>query len=189
MGLKVKRLTSNWSVIIIGLLFMASCRKNYVPDVYRGKVQAKRDGTEWKGHPFVSWYGVDIRGNTGVNFTFSRFTPEGYLRDRIYIFRVPDKTGNYVIDSVNPVQPADTILSANYILDDSEQPGDEDFYIIGSEDTTSHIWIDEYDVGNGKIKGRFKITFVIDRSQPKNVSTHPDTIRFTEGFYKSKVYY
>lgn len=82
----------------------------------------------------------------------------------------------------------ETSFSQLFILKSHDVLGDA--YSIFTMNNSNYIEITSYDSISGIVEGKFELSFVIDipDGQTKKISETPDTIRFTNGSFKTKIF-
>lgn len=178
------------------IVFLNACKKNVdpLPSYYWGNVNAQKNGQDWMSEPegwTLTLYGVvETRGARIKKDSFAllidKFNENNEMRERIGISGIPMKIGKYTIytatEAIN--YDRDTVPMASFTL--SDQDGD---VLIGYYDVLeteqNNISVDVIDTIKNEVRGKFNITFI--NAYPK-VGAIPDTIRFKNGVYFTKIH-
>ncbi len=108
----------------------------------------------------------------------NKYSKEGFLRESIFIYKIPDAVGHYPLSRSTDPWAVDELTGATFYLstDDGDvslgpsykllEPGHDNFLEIDKK-KGDEIW------------GKFRITFVRD--------SPPDTVYFTNGDFHTKI--
>jgi hypothetical protein len=156
---------------------LVSCSKDWVPEpgIYWGKVSAKQGGADW-GNSYI--YGAKNRPNgIGLTIKMNRFSKEGFLRESMWIYKIPDSIGHYRLSRTSP-WAIDTLTGAGFafFIDDGDVPDGPTYQLM---ETGHENYLEITRKKGDEVWGRFQIAFVID--------SPPDTIIFTEGSFHTKI--
>jgi hypothetical protein len=114
-----------------------------------------------------------------------------FATDSFYFANVPTLKGNYKIVDHNQSPacsdiPKITEIGTFYGINE-EDTGRQQYKVLNLTKENNYLQIDEYNKDTKEIKGRFQVTFVL-KYLPKSRSSDPDTIRFTNGVFHTKVF-
>jgi hypothetical protein len=164
------------------------CKKEDTkPEVYWGEASATVNGQLWE---------TKIRGTkskiTGViqdqfiDILIHKFNEKGFLRGNLSIYKIPKKIGLNRIYFTSLHSESDTTGASYAGLGDD---GDVvlSSYIIDFKDTTSFIRVTSYDPKTDVIEGDFQLNFIKDTTILKIEPLIVDTLRFTNGRFKTKI--
>lgn len=174
-------------IFLIPLTILQSCKEDpsIIPDIYWGEASAIKNGEPWSGRIYAQpnepyGYGFDI--------SIDVFNNQEFLREVLHIAKIPYNMSKTKIDTLD-IRVDVTLTAASYssLVDDGDVLGDLFKVYEGEEE--NYIIITEYNEETGEIRGEFEVAFVFDegplgtRSDP----TVPDTIRFTNGTFHTKI--
>ncbi|MCE7062653.1 hypothetical protein [Dyadobacter sp. CY343] len=112
------------------------------------------------------------------------YSPEGYLRQKFHLMKIPQKAGKYDIIPSTPYHcdEQDPVYAELYtITQDGDVVGDVYTTLKGSD---SYLEIEKYNQVTGETKGTFKLTMVVEKRGGEPAL--PDTLYFTDGKFHTK---
>jgi hypothetical protein len=169
-------------MIILFVLVVTSCRKEK-QEITFGSVSALLNGNPWQ----TKWLGAVINDNCNkgsLNFNFNIVNSQGFQREKLSFTNIILKTNSFKIyppDYANPSCNDSVSRAAYYTLVDDGMVLKDTYIADGS--AANFFTIDKYNAGTKEVWGKFAVTFVILNSRPGS----PDTIRFTNGSYHTKI--
>lgn len=116
---------------------------------------------------------------------FELYSPEGFLRQQLLFTKIPEQTGTYTIVHSSPRNccEKDSAYGGLFTFTD-DGCGAENAYKV-SAGQNNFIQVVHYDKETGELEGKFQVTLAgTSRLQGSNL---PDTVRFTEGRFLTKV--
>lgn len=160
---------------------LTNCADDYIMGgPYWGTVNAMKNGGAWSGK---------IRGseqNNLLGITIDKHSHEGFLREDLFVNRIPKEIGVYNIPKSDTLRVHDFVTSTYFTLEDD---GDVilDVYYVDANNNENYVEVTSIDFGSGTFSGKFQISFVRDTTRIKRHLSIPDTIKFTNGFFKTRV--
>lgn len=175
----------NLLILLTVLTAFQSCQEepSLIPDIYWGEASAIKNGEPWNGLIYAQ---PDEPYGYGFSISINAFNKQQILRENLHFYKIPYIVKKNKIDTIE--LRIDTVLtgaSYNTILDDGDVLGDIfDVYNGASE---NYIRVTSYDENSGEVRGEFAVTFVFDETDNRSDPTAPDTIRFTNGQFHTKI--
>ena len=174
----------NLVLLLAVLVSFQSCKDDpsFIPDIYWGEVSALKNGQPWKGLIYAQPnkpYGFFVRIDV--------FKNQEFHREALTIFKIPYDIQKNTIDTIRfEIDTALTGASYATLVDDGDVLGDG--FKVYEGETENYITVTSYNEETGEVGGEFEVTFVFsepggNRSDP----SAPDTIRFTNGQFHTKV--
>jgi hypothetical protein len=182
-------------IFFIAVTFLAGCDVFILHPPKKlsiGVVTARMNGQEWT-KTYKNTYQV-VRGDRKTIFpcikslltvNFELYSANGFLRQQLYFAKIPEQTGKYVIvpDTRRNCNTRDSVYCDLFTsIDDGCVAGDA-YVVLLNQD--NYFQVDRYQKETGEISGKFQITLI--RTNPFSVSNLPDTLRFTEGRFQTKI--
>lgn len=169
--------------ILIPVLYSCKEEQSLIPDIYWGEVSAIKNGQPWSGLIYArpnEPYGFYIR--------IEVFNEQEFHREALTIFKIPNELKKNRIDTVQA--EIDTLLTgASYatLVDDGDVLGD--LFKVYEGEMENYITITSYNEETGEVRGNFEVAFVFGEGVvgTKSDPTAPDTIRFTNGQFHTKI--
>lgn len=162
-------------VFCLFLLFFASCKKPVDPIdpfEYSGEASAFKNGVIWTGSTYGSisnnsiWVTIDSIPYIGV--------------EALTIAKIPLTPGTYPV--YYSLEPNDSLVTALFSYVNYDDYWED--YIILEADSSSFMTLESYDTITREVNGKFDLTFI--KKHGSN-SDYPDTIRFREGIFNTKL--
>ncbi len=180
------------SKIIAGLflILLFTCNKDddgnpyYWNRDYWGEATALKNGEQWNA--LIYGHRRSVPTHIGASFSidvYDVFGDVGFWRQALSFFRVPLEKGTYnLVKSV--AQDSLESPGANYIfiLQDGDVAGDL-FTILESEEN----YIEVLSFDDDEIAAGFQVTFVRYNLETISNPEVPDTIRFTNGYFHTRL--
>ena len=164
-----------------------SCEEeqSIIPDVYWGEVSATKNGQPWSGLIYAQPnepYGY------GFSISIDVYNKQEFLRESLHIAKIPYEFGRNRIDTLGI--RVDTLLTAaSYatLVNDGDILGD--LFKVYEGETESFISITSYNEKTGEVSGDFEVIFVFGEGVvgTKSDPTAPDTVRFANGKFRTKI--
>ena len=175
----------NLLISLIFVMTLQSCREepSLIPDIYWGEASATKNGQPWSGliyaqpnEPYGYWFDISIRV----------FNTQEFLRESLFFFKIPYAIQNNQIDTIE-ARVDTTRTGAFYatLVDDGDVVGD--IFDVYNGESENYISVTSYDKSSGEVRGEFAVTFVFDVTDNRSDPTAPDTIRFTNGQFHTKI--
>jgi len=175
-----------YCLLAISLVFYA-CEDDE-PSVFGTDITAFKNGAFWTGQI----YGGKTQGINGklcelptVDIAINKFNNAGFWRESLVFGKIYPIIGTYTLE-ITQACDVDTLAGANYytLQDDGDVLGDT-YEVLESED--NFIAITAVNDAQTAISGTFQVTFVLDDSRPKVIPSAPDTVRFTNGEFFTRI--
>jgi hypothetical protein len=160
-----------------------------------GTLRAKMNGQEWNEtykHAYQVVQCAIVPPSTALPCNDDRldllselYSPEGYLRQKLYFIKIPRLKGRYqIVPSVYlHCNEQDPVYGELYTLNqDGDVVGDVYNTLEGAD---NYFQIDKIDNQTQEIKGSFQLTLVMEKRGDE--SRLPDTLRFTDGKFHAKI--
>lgn len=187
-------------VLVLSGLGLNACKKKEDPGPYWGTAFASFNGEYW--NDLRGWQ-MRVLASTGANadlppcqpgivhVMMEKSTPEGYAREVLYINKIPPNIGTYPVHIFKVCQE-NILVGANFHLLGAD--GDvllDSYQVLETED--NWVNISSYNANTGEVRGTFQISFVHGSAEDvvkreKVVTDFPDTIRFTNGQFHTRIY-
>ncbi len=164
-------------LFFLGLFFLM-CKKED-DGLYWGEAGAVVNGETWDADPFGSIGSTYPEGFIGINAEASNV---GFVETLIF-GRVPTIPGEYPLG--RQVYPRNyTYVSTTYY---TSIGGDVsgDFYLLDTLASDNYFEVLSYKEGGKEIEVKFTATFLLSK---KSRPDAPDTLRFEDGYIKTRVY-
>ncbi len=176
------------NVFFILALVIFSCGDDDNVDPQRqfdfGSITALKNGEHWS----AEIHGFDNNGQWDYFGIDSRvYNQQGFERENFVVLRLPKAI---LLDEIIPICGNNCNDSNQGIFGTSTVDGDVncDIYNIVEElSSENQIEITEYDSESKEFRGTFRAVFAIDENREKCNPNAPDTIRFTNGEFHSKI--
>lgn len=170
-----RRIVGNW--ICIAFLLLQGCSNDAAFGPYWGRVSADKNGGEWKG---------EIKGTEQddlLGLTIDRLTSEGYLREDLFIDRIPMTVGVHVIPRTDTLRKYQFVTARYFTLQDDGDVIEGMYYV----DPAANNFVEIKSIRRGVFRGNFQIRLLIDPLRKATYPHLPDTISFTNGEFKTKI--
>lgn len=174
-------------ILFILILGFNSCSNDDFIDPFReydfGTITALKNGEQWS----AEIHGADSNGqfdyfSIGVN----RYNQQGYRRENLSIQFIPKEV-------IKGTLVENCGLNCNYLFETGFRTISDDGDVICDtyrivEELANENWIEitEFNSENKEFAGTFSATYAIDEQEKCNPNA-PDTIRFTNGEFHSKI--
>ena len=180
------------SKIIAGLflILLFTCNKDddgnpyYWNRDYWGEATALKNGEQWNA--LIYGHRRSVPTHIGASFSidvYDVFGDVGFRRETLHFFRVPLKKGIYeFVKSIAQDSLDSPGVRHLYILQDGDVVGDL-FTILESEEN----YIEVLSLEGDEITAEFQVTFVRDDLESISNPEVPDTIRFTNGYFHTRL--
>lgn len=185
-------------LLIASALPLACVYEHLAPDVPTwGSASALVNNEKW-GARYPGFFQTirAIRGTYGTaipcknEYYYIRadiYNNSAFLRESIRFVKVPFIKGKHKIIDFD-FQCIDNEPVAYGYFSTSSDDGDvsqDDYDVLETAD--NFIIIDSFDTNKEEVKGSFQITLVINRRSLNDPSPLPDTLRFTNGIFHTKI--
>ena len=189
-----KHLNIILTVLIGFAVFTSSCgdeeEPDLIPDNYYGEVTALKNGVEWHANP----YGVAYREDSLFSLLFDQLTLQAFVRERLSFVLVKENS------SQQKLAPSSNFYGEGHRPIDSmvrsDSAGISFMTIVGGDaigdiydiipEPSNYITITSYDEETNEIEGEFEATLFMTKGSEFTIGS-PDTIRFTQGVFRTKV--
>ncbi|MCB0395060.1 MAG: hypothetical protein KDD36_00310 [Flavobacteriales bacterium] len=151
---------------------------------YEGEATAVKNGQPWRalieGIPSKPFgYGFDLNIDVYNEYQF--------LRESLYIFRIPYKNQWNMIDTIDA--HTDSVITGAFYatLQEDGDVIDNVYHVIPMIGFDNFIKVTHYDEITGEVRGEFQLIMVIDPDDPKHYPNAVDTIRFEHGKFNTVI--
>ena len=175
-----------YRILIILLAFMSlqSCKKDQsaIPNIYWGEVTAIKNGEVWTG----KIYAQSNEPFDGFTIRVDVYDKWEFQREALFLAKIPYKEQRNLIDTIKASVDT-TLTGASYatLVDDGDVLGD--IFKVYGEKTDNHVTITSYNERTKEVKGEFQVTLIFDKLDSRSDPSAPDTIRFTNGKFHTKI--
>lgn len=184
--------------ISLGLVCLCACKKDKNrPEVPSwGTLSASINKASWT-NTYPKGYQT-VMGNQGeystaipcINGAYaigsSLYNENGYLRQTLGFIKIPLDKGRYKIAKfIFECNESDPPYATFTTTSDDGDVGQDNYAVLDIPD--NYLEILSYDPKSGEIKGKFQVTFVIERRSLNDPSNLPDTLRFENGEFFTKI--
>ena len=164
-------------------IFLSNCEKstNPYPDFPEGRwgtSTAKLNGNEWKA-TCKSYIDVENPGHWSLGFAVHE--NNYYFLEGLDFYNVTAQTDSSNVTKVISFKEKEGVRGYYSLFDVDITLGD---YHILNDAKPNYFTVDSYDSVSREIKGRFEVTFLVNRAPDANA---PDTVRFTEGKFHARL--
>ncbi len=186
-------------IVLLAGLMLPACRKNEEPSPYWGTASAWFNGENW--NELRGWK-LQVSGATGapadlppcqpgiLHIVMEKSTSEGIRREVLSITKIPPAVGTYPVHIFKNCQE-NKLVGSGYSLVGAD--GDvllDSYRVLETED--NWVEVTDYNANTGEIRGNFQIAFVHGGAydvvkREKVVTSFPDTVRFTNGQFHTRV--
>lgn len=166
--------------ILVGFIFFIACQKTddpkpQIPEHYWGFVTVEKNNAPWTAYPYAKGGSV-----YGGGIVFDSLTNDGKLLENLVFLKIPYSSGRYT--------PRNTFGQINdglqgaafFIMNDDLTEG---YYQVMESDSANYIEVLNYDAAEKTFEGSFQVSFIAVNRPPG----YPDTIRFTNGVFKTRL--
>ncbi len=171
------------SLLCVVYIFLSNCEKSAnpypdLPERYWGTATAILNGKEWKAD-CVSYIDKENPGHWSLSF--SVFKNNYYALENLSFYNLTAQADSSDVTKVITFKEKEGIRGYYKLFDADLALGD---YHILNGAKPNYFAVDSYDSVSREIKGRFEVTFLVNRRPEANA---PDTLRFTEGKYHARL--
>ena len=166
----------------IMIIFCNSCKKeeDIIMNPYWGEISASINSQKWKNGQIYAISNVQGIGFSIIVDVYDKFD---FLREHLIIYKIPKIEGIYpILKSYSQDTTAKTGALYATLQDDGDVLGDV-YRLVATEDN----YIEVASISGDEVEGAFQVTFAIDDSRAKVFPLAPDTIRFTNGFFHTRL--
>lgn len=166
--------------VFIGLFsFAFSCYNHSLEQEgpYWGKFSSTKNGEYWTGRP------RGIQQDQLLTILADRYNQAGLLRESIAIRRIPMSPGDYKIPFTDTLNIHNTPTASYYTLQDDGDVIEGVYYV--QPNVANFVSIQS--INNGVYKGTFGITLIILPSRKAAYPYLPDTVKFSNGQFETKI--
>ncbi len=172
-----------FSVFVI--LLNNSCKKERegLPiDPYVGIGSVLINGDQWTAeastysHPF---------NKDSISINFVRKDSDGIIRELLSFAYLPIEVNQYGLSVFEITDLSQISATYTTYIADGDVTGE--FYSVNQELSTNFIEIQKIDSTTMDIEGRFEVLLTIYPPHGKTFPSSPDTLHFTDGFFKVRV--
>jgi hypothetical protein len=182
------------SILIIFLLFNSCKKEDELPKFNTwGTLSVFYNGDNNYFKNQISGYKLNVCDNQIIGISMNRYNKSNpyFSTDSFYFTNVPTLKGKYKIINHNQRPtcsdiPNITEIGTFYGINEGDT-GAQQYTVLSTVKENNYLQIDEYNKETKEIKGRFQVTFVLEYL-PKSRSFDPDTVRFTNGVFHTKVF-
>ncbi|MBI1226900.1 MAG: hypothetical protein GC192_16835 [Bacteroidetes bacterium] len=172
------------TVFVISCISIGCKKEEKVPifhpgDMTYGRMDAKKNGKNWIASSSAQNY-----DNIHSLFALDAVTysEEGFLREELFLNKIPKKVGKYVVSGPYNDIIDDFIGSAYHTLEDD---GDvlEDTWDVDETAADNYLEITFIDTIENIVKGNMTVSFKISTDGGKRNADNPDKVKFSKGAF------
>jgi hypothetical protein len=168
-------------ILVVFTTVFIRCKEEYAePEYYWGEATAELNGQYW----ISKIWGAER--NNLIDITLHKFNQANLRRENFFLYKIPPQIGVYKILKTSADSAADTTgIFYNTLEDD----GDVilDIYHLNETDSTHFVQITAYNEKTTIVEGTFQVSLIRDATRPKRHPHIADTLRFTNGRFKTKI--
>jgi hypothetical protein len=183
-AMKFKFLTFS---LFLGALVLISCKKEKAytpqPPEYWGEASAVLDGQSVDF--FV--YATHVQGEPYISILIDTLNKEGFKRGRISILKIPFHTGKYKLFEKG-IAASQGLPYSIYTALSADGDAVLAYYNLVEVGTLSYLELKSYDESSQEITGTFEATFAIDSIFKNSQPFLDDTLKFTQGYFHTKIF-
>lgn len=176
----------NILLILVFLTVIFSCKSNKDLDVYYGNVTAFKNGKPWKANIL----GSDKNSNE-ENFAVlaSKYDKNQYYFSQISFRKIPKNSiKKFPLTSCSVTNcEKKNVVQTFFTTTIQKDVGCDIYKIVESMSSENYLEITKYNKKDDTFEGTFNATLAISDSEDKCNEDAPDTIRFTNGRFSSKI--
>lgn len=185
-------------ILIAGSLQLACVYEHLAPDVPTwGSASALVNKEKWGSiypgffqaiRAIGGTYGTAIPcQNEYYMISIDLYNNNAFHRESFDFVKVPFTKGKHNITDFNfqCVVDEPVAYGSFWTLGNDGDVSQDNYDVLETED--NYIVIDFYNTNTQEVKGSFQVTFVINRRSANNPSSLPDTLRFTNGIFHTKI--
>ena len=157
-----------------------------------GTVEAEMNGSTWTSS-YKNAYQV-VRGGrhtavpcikSSLYINIELYSPEGFLRQQLLFSKIPKQPGSYAIVGKSPpnCSEKDSVYCGLYTSIDDGCIAESAYEVVAAY--PNFFRIDRSNKETSEIEGRFQMMLV--KTNQLFVTSLPDTLRFTDGHFMTKV--
>jgi hypothetical protein len=167
---------------IVLFCFASSCDKNEEPIpekefFFWGETTALQNGESWEACPFSDF---DLADGEKFNLVSDVLINNNFLVESLGFIKIPFSLGTYTVTSELPINNNEQVGGFfSFQHDDEIRAG----YEVTEADNSNFLTITSYDSTTLELKGTFDLTFL----KTSGSSEYPDTVRFTNGEFHTKI--
>lgn len=168
--------------IILCILFaLASCDNELkIPNYYSGTASADFNNNNWT----ALIHGVNSNDEITFHIQIANFDSDNIMREALDIVHIPKMVGSYTL-STNFNEETGVCLYKTLAADGDV--GCDTYYLVDSPEYENTLVISKFENNGRNIEGTFELTFYHIRPDDKCDSNAPDTIKFRNGVFKTKI--
>ncbi len=166
-------------VAIISCFFLFSCSGDdefSIPDYYSGSVNADFNGKAWS----ALIHGFNVSDINTYGIMVANYNSENIIREVLTLARIPRQLGEYQLSSNL------SLMSSLYTTIVSDGDVTCDIYYL-DDDYNNRIEITSFDHNGSNIEGNFELTFYHIRPNYKCDINVPDTLKFRNGVFQTRI--
>jgi hypothetical protein len=182
----MKKINFYFLISIQFIPLLISCHKDSKPEFYWGEATALKNGSAWIAKPRAGTNDqmavekeIDI-----VSILMSVYDSEGIQKESLSLEKFSLEKG---YNKIYPWFIADTSFLTGGFYATCFDDAVRNTYKI-CEDKENYLTVNSYDENSKIIEGTFQLTFIIELPRSKDEPDAPDTIRFTNGKFKTKIF-
>ena len=170
--------------ILLFILFLpiifSSCDDEFeIPDYYSGSVSAEMNGVSWT----ALIHGVNSENNK-FDIQISNFDSDNLKEETLDIIRIPKEIGSYTLSTIF-TEDIGVCLYTTLTAD-----GDvtcDTYYLVNTPEFNSVLNVTRFENDGQNIEGNFELTFYHIRPDDKCNENAPDTLKFRNGVFQTKI--
>jgi len=175
-----------WFWLLLGPLSVASCEKDKVetpqPPEYWGEASALLDGNPVD----FSVYATHVNGEAHLSIFIDTLSEEGFTRGSIFFDFIPAHIGKYGLRKEYDEEKK--LPYAGYSASGSDGDAVLAHYHLVERDTLNYVDLISLEDVSQEISGTFEAYFAIDTIFKDLQPQLADTLKFTQGYFHTKIY-
>jgi len=164
---------------------MFSCKKEEQGTLgsaeYFGVVSANQNEVDWESSEPYAY--ENFANGTGISLSFPVYDNFERLRETLTFSKIPFSPGTYRLEDAN-LQEDDGKVGSFFSFDDVDLV--LAYYVVLESDSSSFITLESFDEETQEVRGTFDVTF-IKRNHYDTTQEFPDTLRFRDGVFHTKL--
>jgi hypothetical protein len=182
-----------YSILLIFLLFNSCKKEDELPKFNTwGTLSVFYNGDNNYFKNQISGYKLNVCDNQIIGISMKRYNKSNpyFATDSFIWGDIPTRKGFYKIKDLGQrlscSEVPNTVEVGTYYNINEGDTGIQQYTVLNTSKENNYLQIDEYNKETKEIKGRFQVTFVL-KYLPKYRKSDPDTVRFTNGVFHTKV--
>ena len=166
--------------ILIGVLLMfSSCGDDFViPNYYSGSISAELNGSDWTS----LIHGHNINNSNEYGLELANFNSQNIISEVLTFGPLPKDTGEFILSS--------NFQNIHSLYNTLALDGDvvcDVYYLVDSANYQNILTISKFENNGQNIEGTFKLTFYHTSPDDKCDNNAPDTIKFRNVVFQTRI--